>query len=519
MRDTQSLAAQPSSTTPPATQTEERVARSLFGEILDWMLVPLLLLWPISIAITYVVAKSIANQPFDQALDDSVTVLSQQVSEVNGKVVTRLTNPSRDFLRADDVDNVYYLITGPHGEYVDGDRDMHLPVTEEDPLHPGNVRFWDSSVHGADVRIAYTYVDLRNALDANTTAGKKEPPRLALVQVGETLEKRARLANEIIKGVILPQFLILPIALALIWFALSRGLSPLSELQQRIRARRPDDLSPIDSGQVPEEISPLVRSLNDMLSRLSLSIQTQKRFIADAAHQMKTPLAGMRMQSELALRQTSHHDIHRSLEQLAKSSESATRLVNQLLSLARAENQSQESAPFVQVDLSEFARAVVQDWVQASFTQRIDFGFEQADQALPVLCNPLMLRELLGNLIDNALHYTPVEGRVTVRVRGDGTENSAARLAILEVEDTGAGIPPAERDHVFQRFYRILGSGGGNGSGLGLAIVREIAQQHDAEVTISYNPRSTDPELPGSLFRVSFRLLENPASESNTDFH
>ncbi|SFD19360.1 sensor histidine kinase [Collimonas sp. OK412] len=513
MRDAQSLAAQPSPAT-PATQTEERVQRSLFGEILDWMLVPLLLLWPISIAITYVVAKSIANQPFDQALDDSVTVLSQQVSEVNGKVITRLTTPSRDFLRADDVDNVYYLITGPHGEYIDGDRDMHVPAAEDEPAHPGKVKFWDSSLHGSDVRIAYTYVDLRSAIDAGRAADKQERPRVALVQVGETLEKRARLANEIIKGVILPQFLILPIALALIWFALSRGLSPLSELQQRIRARRPDDLSPIDSGQVPEEISPLVRSLNDMLSRLSLSIQTQKRFIADAAHQMKTPLAGMRMQSELALRQTSQHDIHRSLEQLAKSSESATRLVNQLLSLARAENQSQESAPFVEADLSEFARAVVQDWVEASFSQRIDFGFEQADRPLPVLCNPLMLRELLGNLIDNALHYTPVEGRVTVRVRDD----AAAGLAILEVEDTGPGIPPAERDHVFQRFYRILDSGRG-GSGLGLAIVREIAQQHDAQVTISYNPRSSEPELPGSLFRVAFRLLEKPALDINSDFH
>ncbi|MEM4988557.1 sensor histidine kinase N-terminal domain-containing protein [Collimonas sp. H4R21] len=513
MRDAQSLAAQPSPAT-PATQTEERVQRSLFGEILDWMLVPLLLLWPISIAITYVVAKSIANQPFDQALDDSVTVLSQQVSEVNGKVITRLTTPSRDFLRADDVDNVYYLITGPHGEYIDGDRDMHVPAAEDEPAHQGKVKFWDSSLHGSDVRIAYTYVDLRSAIDAGRAADKQERPRVALVQVGETLEKRARLANEIIKGVILPQFLILPIALALIWFALSRGLSPLSELQQRIRARRPDDLSPIDSGQVPEEISPLVRSLNDMLSRLSLSIQTQKRFIADAAHQMKTPLAGMRMQSELALRQTSQHDIHRSLEQLAKSSESATRLVNQLLSLARAENQSQESAPFVEADLSEFARAVVQDWVEASFSQRIDFGFEQADRPLPVLCNPLMLRELLGNLIDNALHYTPVEGRVTVRVRDD----AAAGLAILEVEDTGPGIPPAERDHVFQRFYRILDSGRG-GSGLGLAIVREIAQQHDAQVTISYNPRSSEPELPGSLFRVAFRLLEKPALDINSDFH
>ncbi|WP_061535453.1 sensor histidine kinase [Collimonas arenae] len=508
MRDAQSMAAQPAPSSHPVTQTEERVQRSLFGEILDWMLVPLLLLWPISIAITYVVAKSIANQPFDQALDDSVTVLSQQVVTVNGRITTRLNGTSRDFLRADDVDNVYYLITGPRGEYIDGDREMHLPPLEEETSHPGAVKFLDSSMHGSDVRIAYTYVDMRNA------ASSADQPKLVLVQVGETLEKRARLANEIIKGVILPQFLILPIALALIWFALSRGLSPLSELQQRIRARRPDDLSPIDSGQVPEEISPLVRSLNDMLSRLSLSIQTQKRFIADAAHQMKTPLAGMRMQSELALRQTSAHDIHRSLEQLAKSSESATRLVNQLLSLARAENQSQESAPFLQIDLSEFARAVVQDWVQASFTQRIDLGFEQADEPLPVLGNPLMLRELLGNLIDNALHYTPVEGRVTVRVRGE----PEAGLAILEIEDTGPGIPPAEREHVFHRFYRILDSSRG-GSGLGLAIVREIAQQHNADVTISYNPHSNDAEQPGSLFRVSFRLQQKSPLDINSDFH
>lgn len=494
---------------PAAPQAEERVQRSLFGEILDWMLVPLLLLWPISIAITYVVAKTIANQPFDQALDDSVTVLSQQVIEVNGKVATRLNGPARDFLRADDIDNVYYLITNAHGDIIEGDRDLVIPPENalDDSSHPGTVQHRDATLHGADVRIAYAYVDLRSVEEVNAMA----PPRTALVQVAETLEKRARLANAIIKGVILPQFLILPIVLALIWFALSRGLSPLSELQQRIRARRPDDLSPIDSGQVPEEISPLVRSLNDMLARLSLSIQTQKRFIADAAHQMKTPLAGMRMQSELALRQTRQEDIHRSLEQLAKSSESATRLVNQLLSLARAENQSQENAPFVERDLSEFARSVVQDWVQASFTQRIDLGFEQAEQPLPVMCNPLMLRELLGNLIDNALHYTPVEGSVTVRVRADG-EPGHAQFAILEVEDTGPGIPAAERDHIFQRFYRILDSSR-SGSGLGLAIVREIALQHDAQITISYNPRSSDPELPGSLFRVTLHLLKSARTD------
>ncbi|PUA17414.1 sensor histidine kinase [Glaciimonas sp. PCH181] len=480
------------------TESKERIQRSLFGEILDWMLVPLLLLWPMSIAITYLVAKSIANQPFDRALDDSVTVLSQQVSQTNGKVVTRLSGAARDFLRADDIDNVYFLITGPKGEYVDGDKEMPALAPEEDPPHAGTVQFHNGSMHGTDVRVAYTYVDLRNDTASN---GNDQNAPMALVQVGETLEKRAQLANEIIKGVILPQFLILPIALALVWFALSRGLSPLSELQQRIRARRPDDLSPIDSGQVPEEISPLVRSLNDMLARLSHTIQTQKRFIADAAHQMKTPLAGMRMQSELALRQTDGQDIRRSLEQLAKSSDSATRLVNQLLSLARAENQTQENTSLSSIEISDLAREVVGDWVQTSFTQRIDLGFEEADRRLMVTGNPIMLRELMRNLIDNALHYTPPGGHVTVRIRA--SENGDE--AILEVEDTGPGIPPAERQRVFERFYRILDSNR-SGSGLGLAIVREIAQQHDAEVAILYNPRSENPKLPGSLFRVTFKL-------------
>jgi two-component system, OmpR family, sensor histidine kinase TctE len=487
-----------------ATQHEERIQRSLFGEILDWMLVPLLLLWPMSIAITYLVAKSIANNPFDRALDDNVTVLAQQVKQVNGKIVAPLANASRDILRADDVDNVYFQITGPHGEFIDGDRDMPQPlVEEEDKSQPGLVQFRNETMHGTDIRIAYTYVDLRQ--QRGTEAAQDQD--LALVQVGETLDKRVQLANEIIKGVILPQFIILPIALALVWFALSRGLSPLAELQQHIRERRPDDLSPIDSGQVPEEISPLVRSLNDMLERLSQTIQMQKRFIADAAHQMKTPLAGMRMQSELALRETNQHEIHRSLEQLAKSSESATRLINQLLALARAENQTPQANPFIPLELAELAREVVQDWVQTSFARRIDLGFEQPGHPVMVHGNPIMLRELLNNLIDNALRYTPAGGSVTVRVRPD----EGGGIAVLEVEDTGPGIPPAERSHVFERFYRILDSNVG-GSGLGLSIVREIAQQHGAEIDIFSNPHSHDLKYPGSLFRISFRLQQRSDS-------
>jgi two-component system, OmpR family, sensor histidine kinase TctE len=486
----------------PQPEEDERIQRSLFGEILDWMLVPLLLLWPVSIAITYLVAKSIANQPFDRALDDRVTVLAQQVKEADGKVVAQLPGSARDILRADDVDNVYFQIIGPRGELIDGDRDLPAPVDEEKP-RPWSVQMRYDMMRNAEVRVAYTYVNLRRA-----SGGQEGPrePQLALVQIAETLDKRVYLANQIIKGVILPEFIILPIALALVWFALSRGLSPLAELQRHIRARRSDDLSPIDSRQVPEEISPLVRSLNDMLGRLSQSIQMQKRFIADAAHQMKTPLAGMRMQSELALRQTSHDEIHRSLEQLSKSSESATRLVNQLLALARAENQTPHAAPFVPIELSELARNVVQEWVTVSLTRKLDLGFEQPGHPLMVLGNPTMLRELLGNLIDNALRYTPAAGSVTVRLRAD----DQGQKAILEVEDTGPGIPPAERSHVFERFYRILGSHM-EGSGLGLAIVREIAIQHDAEVDIYNNPRSHDPKFPGCLFRVTLRMTQRPA--------
>jgi two-component system sensor histidine kinase TctE len=264
-------------------------------------------------------------------------------------------------------------------------------------------------------------------------------------------------------------------------------------------------MSPIDSRQVPEEISPLVGSFNDMLERLSQTVEMQKRFIADAAHQMKTPLAGMRMQSELALRQLDPGEIHRSLEQLAKSSESATRLVNQLLALARAENQPHAGQAYEALDLATLARATVQDWVPASFAHNIDLGFEPPGEPVTILGNALMLRELLSNLIDNAVRYTPGGGSVTVRVRRDGGQ------ALLEVEDTGPGIAPAERPRVFERFYRILGSSV-PGSGLGLAIVREIAQQHGAEVDVFNNPRSHSKKLPGSLFRLTF-----PPPEPATD--
>ncbi|KWR87360.1 sensor histidine kinase [Cupriavidus sp. IDO] len=471
--------------------TAHPAPRSLFGEILDWMLAPLLLLWPMSIAVTYLVAKSIANGPFDRSLEASAIVLSQQVREVNGRVTLQLPLSAREILRADETDNIYYQVVGKRGEYVAGDHDLPLP-SEDDQGHPGLVSLRDDRVAGNDVRVAYTYIDLKNV-------GGTQP---VLVQVAETLDKRARLANEIIKGVILPQFVILPLAVVLVWFGLTRGLAPLTAIQQRIRARNPGDTSPIDERAAPQEITPLVASFNDLLARLDQSVQTQKRFIADAAHQMKTPLAGLRMQAELAQREQSPEELRRSLAQIAGSSERTAHLVTQLLSLARMENVA-GAGSMAALDLSALAREVVKDWLPQAWARSIDLGLDAGDHPVMVQGNRLMLTEMLNNLLDNAIRYTPTGGHATVRVSADPFEP----FAYLDVEDTGPGIAPAERERVMERFYRVLGTNT-EGSGLGLAIVREIVQQHGGEVNITDHVYQQEPRLAGAHFRVTLRRPE-----------
>ncbi|MBK9243928.1 MAG: sensor histidine kinase N-terminal domain-containing protein [Burkholderiales bacterium] len=456
--------------------------RSLFGEILDWMLAPLLVLWPMSVTLTFVVAQEIANPPYDRKLAETVSLLADHVDYVQGKVLLRLGIDVSEVLRPDSTVTTAFMVLGLRGELVAGDAEIPLPPEDDTSAGPPRLRF--DKMNGAEVRVAYTWARL-----------PEQPP--VLVQVAETLEARTQLANEIIKGVIVPQFIVLPLAVLLVWLALTRGLAPLTSLQARIRRRRPEDRSPIDARGAPEEIAPLVESFNDLLARLSASIQVQKRFIADAAHQMKTPLAGLRTQSELALRQTDPAELRRSLRQIAAATERATRLINQLLVLARAEHRDAEAPSHELVDLAQLTRDVVREWVPQAIERQIDLGVEVLDEAAEVLGAPLTLREMLGNLIDNALRYTPPGGTVTARVLRDGNE------VVVEVEDTGRGIAEAERSRVFDRFYRVLGTEV-EGSGLGLAIVREIAEQHEAKVGIDTPARTGDPALPGALLRVRF---------------
>ncbi len=489
----------------------QREQRSLFGEILDWMLTPLLLLWPISLALTWLVAQGIANKPFDRALEFNVQALAQLITVQNQQVHFNLPLPAREILRADDSDEVFYQVRGVKGELLSGERELPLP-TDDDKGLPGEVRLRDDELRGVPVRVAYTWVKLPIANTSNN-GGAQLP---ALVQVAETREKRSVLATEIIKGVMLPQFVILPLAVLLVWMALARGIKPLHLLEQRIRRRRPDDLSPLDDKAVPLEVAPLVQSVNDLLTRLNDSIATQKRFLADAAHQLKTPLAGLRMQADLAQREgTSTEDLKRSLQQIGRSSIRATHTVNQLLALARAESGGIHIAR-QPCNLVQLTMDVVQDCLPRAMDKRIDLGFEGAEAHMPGVWldgNPTLLQELVRNLVDNAINYTPSSaerpGVVTARVLAD----TFGKVLLLQVEDSGPGIPEAERELVFQPFYRALGNEA-DGSGLGLPIVLEIARQHGATITMEdAHPGQTPP---GICFSVRFNAREAPVPEQHS---
>jgi two-component system sensor histidine kinase TctE len=469
-----------------------REQRSLFGEILDWMLTPLLLLWPISLVLTWLVAQGIAGKPFDRALEYNAGALAQLVSVNNNKVQFSLPLPARELLRADDSDTVYYQVLGANGEHLSGERALPLPPDNEKAV-PGEVRLRDDEIRGVAIKVAYTWVKV--ALPG---------ARPALVQVAETLEKRSVLATEIVKGVMLPQFVILPIAVLLVWLALVQAIKPLNMLEERIRARKPDDLSPIDAQAAPLEVAPLVDSVNDLLLRLKDSIATQKRFLADAAHQLKTPLAGLRMQADLAQREGADTDeLKQSLRQIGRSSVRATHTVNQLLALARAES-SGSAMPRQTCDLAELTMSVVRDCVPRAIEKQIDLGYEGTEPGAPggqIVGNPTLLKELVRNLLDNAINYTPSSAQqpavITARVLSDPTQG---RL-VLQVEDSGPGVPLAERELVFQPFYRALGTEA-DGSGLGLPIVLEIAQQHNA--TVDLDETRPGQAAPGARFTVRF---------------
>lgn len=456
--------------------------RSLLSEILDWMLAPLFLLWPMSIAITYVVAQNLANVPYDHTLANSLQVLEQQIETDQGVVSLRMSTSARLALRTREKDGIFWKAISPEGHLIGGDGD--LPTPEIKASTKANTVYYDTqTLHDFEIRLAYVWTDLSTRSTAPI-----------LLVAAESMDRRTELANNIIKGVIIPQFVVLPIAVLLVWFGLSRGIAPLNALQQRLRARRPDDLSPIDVRVAPSEIGPLIIAMNDLLTRLDSTMLAQRRFVADAAHQLKTPLAGLRMQAELAMRNAPPGDTQVSLEQIIAGTARATRLVNQLLLMASAENPNSIAMP--PINLAELAKEQTLRWVDTAIEEGIDLGFEGPDSPVMVRGQSILLGEAVNNLIDNAIRYTPSPGRITVSI------SIQRRQVILAVEDSGPGIPVEERERVFDRFYRVLGSKA-EGSGLGLAIVREIAVRHHAKIFIT-DSKQKAPFASGARIEIHF---------------
>lgn len=438
--------------------------RSLRRQLLRWLLtllIPLVVLG--GIVATYW-AYHFSNLAYDRSLFRVALALADQVMVVDGQVVVDLPQKALDLLEYDKDDWIYYRVVGPDGKTITGQADLPLPARLP---REGDHVYYDAMLGEQAVRVAAFALPLRGT----SVEG------VAMVQVAETKSKRDVLADEIIAAVMLPQLLVVLLVAALIHFGIRRGLRPLDDLRRAIELRSHRDMSPVPLDQAPPEVTPLLRSMNDLLNRVRESIAHQQRFTADASHQLRTPLAGIQTHAEMALRAEDPAAMQRELEWIRAGTTQLTHLVSQLLALSRVEPGSGREIAMQSLALEALARETTAEWVEAALAKRIDLGFESDGQGLPIRGNPMLLRELLANVLDNALGYTPPEGKVTVSVM------RAEDQAVMAVEDDGPGIPEAERALVFERFHR-LPENTRSGSGLGLAIVREIALLHGGEVFI-----------------------------------
>jgi two-component system sensor histidine kinase TctE len=446
--------------------------RSIRRRLLWWLLVPVAGVLVASAMAAYRNAVAIASDAYDRALVDPALAIAQRLRTNADTIELEMPAGTLEALRFDAVDRVYFAIRA-RDRVIAGQSDLAPPP---EPPEEGLPVFYDTRVAGAPVRVAAIAVPI----GAET----------ATVMVAETRIKRDRLVRKALLSHSVPEVAFLAVALGVVWFGVARGLAPLDRLRVELAARSHRDLRPVEEEQAPEEVRPLVRELNNLLARLAGSIDAQQRFVADAAHQLRTPLAALQAQVEAARRGPVPPELAPTLDQLVAATRRTAHLARQLLTLAAVDPAGERPFSPEAVDLSQVLQDSVAGWVAQADAKRIDLGFEL--EAAPVSGEPLLLRELAKNLVDNALNYSPAGSEVTLRTgRRDGA-------AFLEVEDNGPGIPEAEREQVFERFRRLKGTPG-EGSGLGLAIVREIAHRHGAATSIGLPPGGR-----GTTVRVTF---------------
>ena len=446
-------------------------SRSLERHLLLWLLLPQLVLWFAAAVVTYTLAARYAIQAIDASLYTASKSLARQVKPIGNGLFIDFPRAAQDIIEADPDDRVSYMVSTPPGQFILGNRKLPAPPSTLPRPPLGQPIFYDGAMEDGSrtvpIRVAAVYLNY----------GETDTPQSMLVQVARSRFGIEQLVGRILVDTALPLSALVLLMSMIVWAGIRAGLAPLTRMRNLVQDRGPDDLAPLELEEAPQEVRALAHAVNTLLGEVHRSVSSQRRFISDAAHQLRTPLAGLKSQTELAMAETESAALRTRLQRVHESATRSAHLVNQLLTLARAEPESAAAQGRSRVELRRLAAEVCAEAVPRARQAGIDLGFDaEGEGDVEVLGHPLLLREAIANVVDNALRYAGRGREVTVRVR------QAGREAVAEVEDNGPGIPPPERERVFERFARATHEG--DGAGLGLAIVKEIVGRHAGRVTL-----------------------------------
>jgi two-component system sensor histidine kinase TctE len=436
--------------------------KSIRSRILSRLALPFIVLVLLDAAVSYAVALHFANTAYDHWLLDSASSLAQQVKGKQDKITFELPPIALEVFRWDAIDKTFFKVESATSGFIAGDRALPAPaepLTEQKTPH-----FSDGKVQNKSVRIVSLVMIPSDSREA------------VRISVAETLNKRRLMMAQILTAVAVPQCLLLLVAGFHIWTGISRGLKPLQELAAAIDQRSAKDLDPIPDKDAPLEVHSLTHTINALLQKLGAAMMSQRRFVENAAHQMRTPLAGLKLQAERALQSDDFEAMKLTMGQIKNAADRVAHLNNQLLTLACSESMAGGMSEFETLDLKALVHQRCLEWAPKALERNIELGFDAPPLSLAVSADATLLCELMNNLLDNAIRYGLPGGHINVAVRADPCN-------MLIVEDNGPGIGAGEADKVCERFYRIPGSPG-DGCGLGLAIVKEIAELHNARVEI-----------------------------------
>lgn len=444
-----------------------RTPRSIRQSLLRWLLLPQLLLWVVGGLVGWRIAIDFAGSRLDQTSQTQVRALSHAVEPAltAPAALDVLEGPAHFMMELEAADQPGWQITALHESYRIGS----MPIPAPPPamlktMQPGQIALYSTTINGQQQRVAM--------LDVNYSS--TSTPKMARIQIAKNPANYQKRALQMVRDMLLPLATLAFLISILMYLAVNRGLLPLRRLVEEIDGIQSGDLHPVVIARAPSEVKAITNALNHLLSSVQNNVDNEKRFINDAAHQLRTPLAGLISQAELALGESDPDKLRERIRKMHGAAQRSSHLVQQMLALARTEGASDRKA--TAYDLAELAREVARESINRALTARIDLGYEGADQAM-IKGDRLMMREAIGNLIDNALQYAGSGAEVTVRVHQQGS-GDAARV-ILEVVDNGPGVLPEHLPRLFQRFWRANDHLPG-GCGIGLALVAKVASQHRA---------------------------------------